>query len=244
MGPTRPARSTDEAPAVATATIVLLVCGIISAALYIGTDIVASILYPGYNYANQMVSELGAIGAPTRPLWFAMSMLYNPLVLAFGIGVWRAAGSRRSLRMAALALIAYGIVSAAGPFVPMQVRGSAMALTDVLHIVCTAGMLVFMFLFIGFGANASGRGFLLYSIATIAALLVGGALAGVAGAQIAAGGDTPWMGLLERLNIYSDMLWIAVLGITLLRAGMVAASGRPFATRAAVHAAATTTLAR
>jgi hypothetical protein len=51
----------------------LLVCGIISPVLYIGTDILAAtMLYKGYSYTAQQVSELSAIGAPTRPPWIAM----------------------------------------------------------------------------------------------------------------------------------------------------------------------------
>lgn len=195
----------------------LLICGIVSSVLYVGTDLLASALYPGYSYVSQMVSELGAIGAPTRGLWFAMSMLYNPLVIAFGIGV-RMVAEKRSVRFAGTMLVVYGVISAAGPLVPMQARGSGMALTDVLHIVCTAGMLISMLLFIGFGANASGKGFRLYSVATIAAIVIGGIAAGMAGGQIASGGATPGMGILERVNIYSEMLWVAMLGVTLLKA--------------------------
>ena len=43
----------------------LLVCGIASAALYPLADILAGLRYPGYSFADQAVSELFAIGAPT-----------------------------------------------------------------------------------------------------------------------------------------------------------------------------------
>lgn len=220
----------------------LLICGIVSSVLYVGTDILASMLYPGYSYVSQMVSELGAIGAPTRPLWFVMSLLYNPLVIAFGIGV-RMVAEKRSLRIAGTILMVYGVISALGPFVPMQVRGSEMALTDVLHIACTAGIVGSIFLFVGFGANASGKGFRIYSIATIVAILVGGIAAGIAGGQMVAGGATPGMGILERVNIYSEMLWVAMLGVTLLkaRAGATVSATRSsvaphLATRVTTHA--------
>ena len=67
---------------------VLLVCGIMSSLLYIATDIIAAtMLYPGYSYTSQQVSELSAIGAPTKSLWIAMSSVWSPLVIAFCIGV-------------------------------------------------------------------------------------------------------------------------------------------------------------
>ncbi len=61
-----------------------------------------------------------------------------------------------------------------------------------------------------------GRGFLLFSIATIVAVISGGALAGTQVARVAAGLPSPFLGLIERLNIYATMLWIAVLSIVLL----------------------------
>jgi hypothetical protein len=36
--------------------------------------------------------------------------------------------------------------------------------------------------------------------------------------QIAANQPTPWGGIYERMNIYPTILWVAVLGIGLLRA--------------------------
>jgi len=60
-------------------TKILLICGIISSVLYIGTDITLALLWKGYSYTSQAISELSAIGAPTRPLWVAMTFLFNPL---------------------------------------------------------------------------------------------------------------------------------------------------------------------
>lgn len=198
-------------------TTLLLACGILSSVVYVGTELFASFTYPGYSWASQMVSELAAIGAPTRPLWIAMGFVYNPLVVAFGVGVWRAARGKVSLRLTGAFLVAYGIVSGLGPFVPMHQRGTGTTLTDALHIADTVGMIVFMLLFVVFGANASGKGFRAFSIATLVALVVGGALAGMAGGDMAAGAATPLFGLLERVNIYAEMLWVLVLSATLLR---------------------------
>ena len=44
-------------------------------------------MYPGYDVASRAVSELSAIGAPTRPLMVAAGLPYNLLVLAFA-WVW------------------------------------------------------------------------------------------------------------------------------------------------------------
>jgi len=196
----------------------LLVCGIISSLLYVGSDIVASMLYEGYRYTDQAFSELLAIGAPTRPLMIKLSVMYNLLVIAFTAGVWAAAGSKRSLRITAVLLFAFGVASFLGPFVPMHVRGSETTFTDVMHIICTIVIVLSVLLAMGFGAAAFGKGFRLYSIATILAVVIFGAWAGFQGPRLAAGLPTPWFGVLERVNIYSTMLWILVLSVNLLKA--------------------------
>ena len=54
-----------------------------------------------------------------------------------------------------------------------------------------------------------------------------GVLAGMQGGSVAAGLATPWMGLIERVNIYTIMLWVLVLGVALLRARTGEAAGTP-----------------
>jgi hypothetical protein len=46
----------------------LLVSGVLASLLYLGTDVLAALLYEGYSYTDQTVSELSAIGSPTRHL--------------------------------------------------------------------------------------------------------------------------------------------------------------------------------
>lgn len=45
---------------------ILLVCGILSSVLYVGADIVAAMSWHSYSYTSQSISELFAIGSPTR----------------------------------------------------------------------------------------------------------------------------------------------------------------------------------
>src|SRR3954464_8772482 len=65
-----------------------LICGILSPLLYVAMDICASMLYKDYSSFSQTVSELSAIGAPTRPLWVGMAIAFTLLMMAFGWGVW------------------------------------------------------------------------------------------------------------------------------------------------------------
>ena len=87
-----------------------------------------------------------------------------------------------------------------------------------MHIILTVVTVFSWMLILGFGATAFGKRFRLYSIGTLLTVLVFGALTAPQGAALAAGQPTPWLGLTERINIYSFMLWAAVLAVVLLRA--------------------------
>ena len=76
-------------------------------------------------------------------------------------------------------------------------------------------------------AAAFGTGMRVYSAATIAVTLGFGALTGVLVRDIATGAATPWMGLVERIGIGAWLLWLAVLGVLLLREVRVTRPGVP-----------------
>jgi hypothetical protein len=199
----------------------LLICGILSSLLYIGADILAATLYEGYSYTDQTISELSAIGAPTRSLLALTGTVYLFLVIAFGLGVWRSAGRNRALRITGILLVAYGLVGFAWPFAPMHQREVLAAdggtLSDTMHLVLSAVDSLLFLLIIGFGAAAFGNLFRLYSIVTIIVLLVSGALTATDAPRVAANEPTPWLGVKERIELFSAMLWISVLSIVLLR---------------------------
>ena len=67
----------------------LLLSGLISAILYVVTDIIASLSYPGYSIADQNYSELLATGAPTRQWLLLSSWVYNFLVACFAVAIWK-----------------------------------------------------------------------------------------------------------------------------------------------------------
>src|SRR5204862_7689369 len=86
----------------------LLVCGIVASLLYVA--MMEVIRYGGYSATSQTVSELSAIGAPTRNLWFWLSWLFTTLVFAFGWGVWKSAGRKRSLVVWGCLLLAFRLL--------------------------------------------------------------------------------------------------------------------------------------
>jgi hypothetical protein len=195
----------------------LLVCGAISSVLYVAAiDVLAPIVHPDYHsYTSQMVSELMALGAPTRSLMVLPMLLYNLLVFAFAVGVWASAEGKCALQLTGAALVGYGALSSAGLLLtPMDLRAAGFSDQTVLHIWGTAAQGLFIALVLAFGAFVHGLRFRLYSLVTLATCIVFGALAGVEAAQ----DSTPWLGLTERVNIYAWMLWLAVLAVSLLPA--------------------------
>jgi uncharacterized membrane protein len=200
---------------------ILLFCGILAVVIYVATDIFAALRWEGYSYTDQTVSEFWAVDAPTTTLIMTSHPAFIILVIAFGLGLRMSAGSRRSLRIAGGLVIAIGIVDMLAPFAPMHQRQVLAAgsgtLTDTLHIVVGSLDVLLTLLIIGFGSSAFGRGFRFYSIATIALLLVFGALTGTAAPRLAANQPTPWLGIWERINIFGYMAWMVALAVGLLR---------------------------
>ncbi len=197
----------------------LLLCGIVSSVLYTAMLAVVPMFWDGYSSASQTVSELSAIGAPSRSVWIRLGVVWALLYAAFGAGVCLSARGSRTLLIAGSAIVVSAVV---GFFWPPMHRREVLAagggtLTDTLHIVWTAINGVLTLVAMGFGAAALGRRFRVYSIASIVVLLAAGALTSVDASNVSANLPTPWMGVWERVNIGVWLLWVAVLAVVLLR---------------------------
>jgi hypothetical protein len=176
------------------------------------------LLWPGYSVSSNVPSELSAIGAPTRPLWISLGIVYAALLVAFGWSLWTSRGNR-ALRIAGALIITQTVF---GQFWPPMHQRSVLAagggtLTDTLHLVWAAVSGVFFTLTLGFAAAALGRRFRIYSILTVAGMIGCGVVTGTYASRLQADLPTPGAGTWERLGIVLFMGWIAVLAITLLK---------------------------
>lgn len=173
--------------------------------------------YEGYSAAATTVSELSAIGAPTRILWVLLAMPYLLLLMAFGWGI-KSSGENRQLRIAGSIIIAYCILNFYWP--PMHQReviaAGGRTLTDNLHIVWAIMTLIFNMLLMGFGAAVLGKRFRLYTLVTWLVFIVFGVLTFTESRGIEADQPTPLLGLWERINIGAFLLWVIVFAIALL----------------------------
>ena len=197
----------------------LLVCGALASLLYVGIDVLAAIRYPEYqSFTSRAISELMASGAPTERLVDPLFLLYDVLMMAFGVGVWMS-GREKRVHIAGGLLIGYAAIGLLGPTVfEMNVRGSGGDPTaDILHIAVTMVLALVIFASVGFGASIRGRRFRLYSFATAVVMLAFGVLSGLAAGGIGSAEPTPWLGVVERIDIGAFLLWVVVFAISLWR---------------------------
>ena len=202
-----------------TLTRVALAAGLASSLLYVAMNVLAPMQWESYSSASQTVSELSAVGAPTRPLWVSLAVVYGLLVAAFGWAVWTQGRCNARLRVLGGLILANALFGLVWP--PMHQRevlaAGGATLTDSLHIAWTIATNVLFLLQIGFAAASFGTRFRYYSVATVLVLLFFGALAGMEGAKLQANLATPLIGIWERIAIGVFMLWFAVLSTMLLQ---------------------------
>ena len=172
-----------------------------------------------YSFKDQWISELTATGSPVRPGMLTVITIHDLLLIAFGIGVWRAGADaqNRSLRWAGVALSAahaFGLLIHS--FFPMTSRWLEPNPSDWMHGAATAvwgiGISVAMVL-----AAVAIRGwFRWFSIVSLVVIVASSALSSVA-IQGMEQNDTPWAGALERVSAYGFMVWLVVLASITLR---------------------------
>jgi hypothetical protein len=203
-------------------TTALLMCGVAYSVSFVAFgDVLPGLLDRGYDPLDQTISELSARGASTRPLLAALGLLWSGLLIAFGIGVLRAANGNPPLRVTGGLLIAHGVVSVQWLWFPMTARDDIISgstrWNDAGHLALVACSGLFALAEIGCGAAAFERRFRVYSILTAVTALVFGALTSTQAANLVEGRSTPLMGLYERVGVGAWLLWITVLSVILLR---------------------------
>lgn len=197
---------------------VLLICGILAALVQVGTDILAGVLYPGYSFTSQAISEQSAIGAPTRALLLPFGPIYGGLQIAFGLGIWLLAGQRRALSIIGILQIIIGIVAIAWMPFPIHMRGEQTTFTDTMHNTFAGVQTLFILTSLGLGTIAYGKKwFGYYSLATLVTLLAVGSLSFMIAGHLVPQEIGNWFGIFERITVHGYMLWVIILAIVLLR---------------------------
>jgi len=195
----------------------LLTCGILSSLWYVAINIFVPMYYEGYSMLSQAPSELSAFGAPTRILWLLLVTLYPLLFAAFGWGVMQF--PNKNLRIVGTLIIIYCMLNFYWP--PMHMRDVIAAgggtLSDTLHLVWASMTVIFMMLFMGFGAAALDKTFRYYTLVNFVIFILCGTMTFMDSPNLEANLPTPFMGLWERINIAAFMIWVIVFAKFLLK---------------------------
>src|SRR5215203_5226377 len=187
---------------------VLLVCGPLSALIYIGWHELAALPWEGYSRISNAISELHFTGTPSKSFldpW--QGWVDSALLAAFGIGIWLSAQGSRSLRVIGAVMI----VPAA--MIPLwMIFGEA---SIAAHLALVGVGILCWLVAMGFGAAALGKRFRIYSLVSIG-LVVGFFALGFSYVPEAnAGQPTPFLGLFERIGFSAYFLWLTVLAVAL-----------------------------
>jgi hypothetical protein len=195
----------------------LLLAGLLSSMVYVTADILCGLRYPGYSFANQVISELSAIGAPTTALWVTLLRGYAVLFAAFTIGVVRESRGNERLRLTGWLLVAFVLSGPLWSIFPMHQRGDVFTWTDAGHIALGGVMVLLLTGVIAAGSGALGRRFRVFSQILLAITCVAGVATFLYVPRMLAQLSTPGVGTVERIFLYAFLLWTAVLGVALLR---------------------------
>jgi hypothetical protein len=194
----------------------LLACGMAAPALALVTDLVACARWSEYRPITGSISQLKAIGSPTRRLVTGLDLARDALLAAFAAGVGRSARGDRALGATGGLLLANAATEAfATVFVPRDLgqptwaaRNTANTLVMGAGVACSLGAM-------GMGARALPGWFRLFSAGMPLSYLVLAVLGMLLPARRAAAPATT--GAQERTMAYSFQLWVAALAVTLAR---------------------------
>lgn len=185
--------------------------------LYIATDIITGLIYPGYSFFEHTVSELSAIGTPTRPYWIIMTFIINPLLIIFGLSIFKISPNHHARRLTSILLIIWGILGLLWLLFPMHQRGQISSGSDTMRLIMAAISVFVLTALVSVGAFTFGKKFRNYSFLTILTMMIFGILTSQQTSRVADNLPTPWMGITERLCSYAPLIWVIVLSSSLYR---------------------------
>ena len=205
---------------------VLLMAGIAAVVVYNAGDVLSGLLYDGYSFRNQAISELSAFGSPVRPLMATVIVIHGAVLLAFGIGILRVA-EQRSLRWVGWLLVAGFFVVGLWnhTFWAMSARDLETGFNDTMHIALTGVFSLLVVAMMVLSAVAYRGRFRLYSLLTVLVMSVFG-IASVFAMRGLEQNDTPWAGGFERINAYAYFAWLVVLAVAVMRRELPATRSR------------------
>ncbi len=194
------------------ATRALLLGGIVAGVMYASFDLVSGLLYDGYSFRDQAISELTAYGSPVRPLMATNMIAHTLPLLAFAAGLWRVS-ERKSVRGISVLLVAAIVIGLPIHTIwAMSSRWLEPGFNDTMHSTLTGVWGVAIAAAVAFSAIAYRGWFRAFAIATIP-VMIGFGMAGAVAMEGLELDQTPWAGAFERITCYAYFLWLALLAV-------------------------------
>jgi hypothetical membrane protein len=195
----------------------LLLAAVAAVVVYTIGDVLSGLLYDGYSFRDQAISELSAFGSPVRPLMVTAILIHNVLLLAFGLGILRVARRRIVWWIGALQVTLFVLAGIpTHTFWAMSSRDMATGFNDTMHITLTGVFSLIVVAMMILSAIAYPGWFRLYAIATTM-VLVGFGFASSFAIRGIEQNDTPWAGGFERVNAYAYFAWLVILAAMVIR---------------------------
>ena len=189
--------------------------GVVSFLSYTAAVVFAPLVYPGYSWMAQAVSDLSAANAPSLALWNQLSALYNVCeVVCVTVVCIGMQGQKTKLLRSGIYLFAImEWISAVGYRIfPLSDSGYAGAFQDVMHMAVTAlvVLLSIVSLTVIIAAEAKSRDCRSYGVCAGIALAM--MLVGAMGMKLA---PAEYFGVVERFSVFAATGFNAALGIHL-----------------------------
>lgn len=192
--------------------------GIIGPLIYITAVLMGSALRGDYNLFYNSISELLIPGSPNLLLLSILFGIYNASLVLFSWGLFQdpELTNGKSLKIAAVMIALIGILGLLFIFFPQDPRGAPATLAGNIHLVLagiTSPLTILTVFLAGFSFRKEGKNksFVWYSYLSVLLILISG---GMTAASIT--GNSPYGGLLERITIFTFLVWVMVFSYLLL----------------------------
>ena len=194
---------------------IVALTGILGVLFYVLHVFLGQAAYPGYRAASQAVSELSAIGAPSRMVALLFFSLYSLCMIVFALGLWMLFRDRISgtFSIGCLLLLGTYVVSWIGClfFPPAQSLATGFW-KNVAHLILNGGVMLFSvaaLLFIGLGVWKRYRWLSLFSFFAIFMVITGMVLSGLVGQM--------YVGAAQRISAFALVLYDLLLAVWMMR---------------------------
>ena len=193
----------------------ILVCGILAIVFYVLHDIVGALNYPGYKWMEQAVSDLTATDAPSRTVAGGLTTIhgiFNCVCCAFIVVLVR--NERKSFRIGVYLFALMHAVSAIGySLFPLTGSGYDGSFRSFIHVYVVTVLVVFLarssLILIAVGSFKDKNKKLGILAIIVLALMMTTPISFSVPKEI--------FGIIERLTVYSSVLFTGVLSVYFYR---------------------------